>query len=289
MDIELIGKNIESIRMARGFTKKYLAGAVGVSQPTVQAHISSGNMNMRFLVGYAEALGVKVSDLVEGAADPEKFTLERELCDMYPWNIAATIWGDTSNDRLYQAYIPGLLEAVGTLSELEKRVMSMRYEHDMTLEDCGKALNVTRERVRQIEVKALRKLSLPRIQKTWRMDDRTMEKAYEIMDEASRIRLEAIRCMDAVSRQKEAIEEIYKLAKDAMATPTTDEKTADISIPIEDLELSVRSYNCLCRAGVKTVGDILKTNLYKVRNLGKKSKDEIEDKLREMGVMANDQ
>lgn len=288
MDTELIGKNIESIRMARGFTKKYLAGAVGVSQTTMQAHISSGNMNVRFLVGYAEALGVSVSDLVDGAVDPERFTLERGLVGMYPWNIAAAVWGDKSNDRLYHAYIPGLLESVGTLSEREQRVLSMRYEHGMTLEDCGRALNVTRERVRQAEIKALRKLASPRIQKAWRMDDRTMDKAYEITDKASRIMLDAIRCMDAVSHQKEVIEKIYKLAKDAMATPTTDEKTTDISIPIEDLELSVRSYNCLRRAGVKTVGDILKTNLYKVRNLGKKSKNEIEDKLREMGVMVND-
>ena len=39
-----------------------------------------------------------------------------------------------------------------------RQVLVMRYMHDMTLEECGKALGVTRERVRQIEAKALRML-----------------------------------------------------------------------------------------------------------------------------------
>jgi len=48
------------------------------------------------------------------------------------------------------------------------------------------------------------------------------------------------------------------------------------------LELSVRAYNCLKRAGINTIADLLdKTidDLGKVRNLGKKSIDEIEEKL----------
>ena len=51
---------------------------------------------------------------------------------------------------------------------------------------------------------------------------------------------------------------------------------------IEELDLSVRSYNCLKRAGINTIADLLdKTidDLGKVRNLGKKSIDEIEEKL----------
>lgn len=53
-------------------------------------------------------------------------------------------------------------------------------------------------------------------------------------------------------------------------------------IPIDDLELSVRAYNCLKRAGINTIADLLDKSvedLGKVRNLGKKSIDEIEEKL----------
>ena len=64
-------------------------------------------------------------------------------------------------------------------------------------------------------------------------------------------------------------------------------------IPIWELELSTRSYNCLTRAGCKTVGDILKLsnelegNLIRVRNLGEKSAEEIAAKLNCIGFDVN--
>lgn len=57
--------------------------------------------------------------------------------------------------------------------------------------------------------------------------------------------------------------------------------------PIEDLELSIRSYNCLKRASIHTVEDLTKKtedDLMKVRNLGKKSADEIIKKLDDLGL-----
>ena len=55
---------------------------------------------------------------------------------------------------------------------------------------------------------------------------------------------------------------------------------------IEDLDLSVRSYNCLKRAGIHTVQDLTKKTeeeMLKVRNLGKKSLDEVIKKIRDLG------
>ena len=48
-----------------------------------------------------------------------------------------------------------------TLSEREIQVLEMRFRDGMTYEQCGKSFNVTRERIRQIEAKALRKLRHP--------------------------------------------------------------------------------------------------------------------------------
>ena len=56
---------------------------------------------------------------------------------------------------------------------------------------------------------------------------------------------------------------------------------------IEDLDLSVRSYNCLKRAGIHTVGDLIERSeaeMLKVRNLGQKSLDEVIRKLAELGL-----
>ena len=56
---------------------------------------------------------------------------------------------------------------------------------------------------------------------------------------------------------------------------------------IDELELSVRSYNCLKRAGINTVGDLrAKTmeDLSKVRNMGRKSIDEILAKMDSLGL-----
>ncbi len=55
---------------------------------------------------------------------------------------------------------------------------------------------------------------------------------------------------------------------------------------IEDLDLSVRSYNCLKRAGIQTVDELTQKTedeMMRVRNLGKKSLKEVKDKLIEMG------
>ena len=62
-------------------------------------------------------------------------------------------------------------------------------------------------------------------------------------------------------------------------------KTVD-GMSIEDLELSVRSFNCLKRAGINTVAELCEKtaeDMMKVRNLGKKSLDEVQLKLEELG------
>ena len=66
-----------------------------------------------------------------------------------------------------------------------------------------------------------------------------------------------------------------------------DKKEKVLEMSIEDLELSVRSFNCLKRAGISTVEDITnmtEAEMMKVRNLGKKSLDEVTYKLHSLGL-----
>ncbi len=62
-------------------------------------------------------------------------------------------------------------------------------------------------------------------------------------------------------------------------------------MPIEDLDLSVRSYNCLKREGINTVSELVslsETQLMNIRNFGQKSVDEVKDKLTELGLSLKD-
>ena len=66
-----------------------------------------------------------------------------------------------------------------------------------------------------------------------------------------------------------------------------DELPSDYQITIEELNLSVRSYNCLKREGINTVGDVVQkseSELMDIRNFGQKSIDEVKVKLEELGL-----
>jgi DNA-directed RNA polymerase subunit alpha len=70
--------------------------------------------------------------------------------------------------------------------------------------------------------------------------------------------------------------------------PAEDEdQPSDYAITVEDLNLSVRSYNCLKREGINTVGDLVQkseSELMDIRNFGQKSIDEVKTKLEELGL-----
>ncbi len=77
------------------------------------------------------------------------------------------------------------------------------------------------------------------------------------------------------------------MAEDFMIERKSEESSRNLEKPIEDLDLSVRSYNCLKRAGIHTLGELIEKteeDMMKVRNLGKKSLKEVKQKLEELGL-----
>lgn len=78
-------------------------------------------------------------------------------------------------------------------------------------------------------------------------------------------------------------------AKDAeiMVEKEEDKKEKVLEMTIEELDLSVRSYNCLKRAGINTVQELItktEEDMMKVRNLGRKSLEEVQEKLEELSL-----
>ncbi len=76
-----------------------------------------------------------------------------------------------------------------------------------------------------------------------------------------------------------------------MAEKKIDTITKTLETPIEEIEFSVRAYNCLKRAGIHTVQDLIskkEVEVTKIRNLGKKSLKEVIDKVKELGLEFRD-
>lgn len=102
---------------------------------------------------------------------------------------------------------------------------------------------------------------------------------YEALSMAARI----------LNEHLELFIDLSEIAKNMsiMSQKELSEKDKMLETSIEDLELSVRSYNCLKRAGIHTVADILSRtehDMMKVRNLGKKSLDEVVNKMHSLGL-----
>ena len=76
-----------------------------------------------------------------------------------------------------------------------------------------------------------------------------------------------------------------------MIEKTEDPKVKALETPIEDLDFSVRAYNCLKRDGIHTIQDLVnksESEMMKIRNLGKKSLKEVLEKVRELGLVLRD-
>ena len=73
----------------------------------------------------------------------------------------------------------------------------------------------------------------------------------------------------------------------SMVQPEDDKRDKVLEMTIEELDLSVRAYNCLKRAGINSVAELVQKNqedMMKVRNLGRKSLEEVEQKLSALGL-----
>ena len=245
---------------------------------TVSNHEKHGVTSIDYILRYCEALGCDPSDLLADTVDLEKYSLECDITSFYPWNLAYTVlcgsWPtkcsvEKSRKLIYKVYVPALKKALSELTEREQKVLELRFVHGMTYEQCGYRFNVTRERIRQVEHKALRKLRNPRFAKHYLLD--TLDKAFEIDSERARLERENV-----VLREK--LEKYESIPKS---------KVEPKKINIDEMELSVRSYNCLKRAGFNFVDDLdgkTVSDLKKVRNLGMKSLREVVEKAREFGI-----
>ncbi|MGI8699982.1 MAG: DNA-directed RNA polymerase subunit alpha, partial [Nocardioidaceae bacterium] len=105
---------------------------------------------------------------------------------------------------------------------------------------------------------------------------------------------------DALASAGKTLVELFGLARelnveaegvDIGPSPVDEQLAADLALPVEDLQLTVRSYNCLKREGIHTVGELVgrsEADLLDIRNFGAKSIDEVKMKLVGLGLALKD-
>ncbi|MDI9995701.1 DNA-directed RNA polymerase subunit alpha, partial [Rhodococcus ruber] len=110
----------------------------------------------------------------------------------------------------------------------------------------------------------------------------------------------SITARDALASAGKTLVELFGLARELNVeaegieigpSPAEADHIASFGLPIEDLDLTVRSYNCLKREGVHTVGELVartESDLLDIRNFGQKSIDEVKVKLHSLGLSLKD-
>lgn len=105
---------------------------------------------------------------------------------------------------------------------------------------------------------------------------------------------------DAIASAGKTLVELFSLARELNVdaegieigpSPVDEQLAADLALPVEELDLTVRSHNCLKREGIHTVGELVgrsEQDLLDIRNFGSKSIDEVKQKLAELGLSLKD-
>lgn len=199
----------------------------------------------------------------------------------YPLNLIYAVFEDSAEEIAERADTISDINAsieyvLYTLSDRERKILKNRFVDLMTLEQTGKLFGLTRDRIRQIEAKAIRKLRHPSRAKYFK---------YGVSGIIEDIRT------DYYNKFSELEGKLIELCK--LNVKTADEIIQDHELRrkyaptnIEQMDLSVRSYNCLKRAGIGTLQQLSQlsyNDLIRIRNLGRRSVDEIIGKLNEYG------
>lgn len=185
--------------------------------------------------------------------------------------------------KAYKQYESNLetLKRISLLSDREFEIIT-KLEEGSTLEQLGKDLDITRERVRQIENKALLKLkenSTARKLLVYGVDWLELENAKENMKNS---------ILELTKEYNKLVNKYNQLLKDYnLSLENVSDIELNLDNPIEDLELSARPYRCLKISNINTIRQLVsmtRFEVHKIRNMGEKSVKEIEINLKSRGL-----
>lgn len=200
----------------------------------------------------------------------------------WPLNLLAAV-DDTlieDKDAIPDDIFPSVMYAIGTLPKDVANTILLRFMYGKTLNEVGELTGVTTERARQRQKKGLLVLGRNPRRRYLRLG------VKGIIDEESKLAKESAYKEGYVAGRFEEsrVQEFERSLPNDISKRYF--QTQPSSVTIEELNLSVRSFNCLKRSGLVTLADILEltvSDLKTIRNLGLKSANEIQFVLKSIG------
>lgn len=174
---------------------------------------------------------------------PDETVPEVESC--YPINLIRVVLRidddrepDADGPDIWDVNIREFRNYISKLSDREQRVIELRFHMGMSFDEAGAIMNVTKERVRQIQIKALLKLEYF-----------VRNGCCEMVPRQELIKAkETIKALELMMQQKDILVVKHQ-------NPEND--NSDVML-LEEMNLSIRCYNCLKRAGFNSLNDILR-------------------------------
>lgn len=238
-------------------------------------------------------------------------TYDMESSPRYSSLMNAITGGEIKNKVLGKGYTEDVDKALELLTDRERKVLTMRFglngEQPKTLKEISHCFNFSGERMREIEAKALRKMRYQKkikniiFDKVYNASEEFVQSYFQMHDvfvnenEPNLTEEEIGKLMTICEREKQIeIEREGQRKKQEIKNQeskfknTIKELTKNGDVPIDDLMLSKRAYNCMRRAGIRTVSELLEKiqteeDFKKFRFLGKKTKKEIIDEIHDAG------
>lgn len=197
----------------------------------------------------------------------------------YPYNLLREIFLGEQAEKLPNDSGMALEYVItDSLTEREALFLRMRYRENMTYTAIGAANDLSRGRAREIVVKAVHKLRHFSRKKYIEIG---MQKLVAFIKESERAMCE--------SRYEKRIHQLEKEIAELRHEKYAPDAAEIYNAGIEIFDLTVRTFNVLCRNGLRKVGDIIEADPEKIirfRNLGAKSFEELVEVLKEYGFEA---
>jgi len=204
------------------------------------------------------------------------------------------IFGELPKRDIVDADMPTLYAVLETITDRERTTITMRFGlgcEKMTKVAIGKSFNVTTARITQIEAKAIRKLQhesrAGKIKPLFYTYEEMRAEIARRDEQINDLRNDLSLARRENTELRERNRELGENPADARTFPNL-QLTEILDSEIEQMDLSVRSYNGLKRASLRTVRDVVlrfnQDGLVKARLMGKRSIEEVASKLTEWGI-----